>query len=348
MSEDLKFFKLTYSGRFTEISKENVLDSFNLYNIITIYSPFKKAMYVWIGKKAAQSLKRHIASIRHLFSRERPELYVLRNITIESGSEPENFFDLIKINSVTLREKLRNQEAKLMPVISEINRLKERADKLFIEKNFDKAIQISELVQDLAREIDDELLINDQQNFIEEARDKSKSIRIFSQIEDEALQVKNKIGELKKELELLTISNIINDFLIKYENYNLEGIQPVQDLVSISQDIQEKSQEEKIKIIQELSALDSQFNEFLKKNYLEKAKMQILKAKELLDKPKNNELVMRWKKNEEDFHSLKGEIKEKIQNQTRQVFDSLKERKISQSLTILNEIIEELERTIQT
>ena len=164
MSKELKFYKLTYSGSFTEILEENLIDNFNLYNIIAIYSPFKKTLFLWIGKKAAQSLKRHIASIRHNFSKEYPDMYILRNITIESGSEPENFFEMIDINGFKLEENLRSQESKSLPVYAEINRLKENADKLFIEENFDKAIEISKIVQNLAQEVNDVTLINDQQS----------------------------------------------------------------------------------------------------------------------------------------------------------------------------------------
>ena len=91
----MKFFKLTYSGSFEELDGEKILDYFNLYNIITIYHPVKKTMYIWTGKRSAQTLKRHIASIRQIFSKEFPRLNVLRYITIESGSESEQFFELI-------------------------------------------------------------------------------------------------------------------------------------------------------------------------------------------------------------------------------------------------------------
>jgi len=347
MREELKFFNLTYSGNFTEILKEHLRDYFNLYNIITIYSPFKKTMYIWTGKRSAQTLKRHIASIRQIFSKEFPNLNVLRYITIESGSEPENFFELIDIDGFKLRKDLKNQETRLMPVISEINRLKERADKLFIEENYEKAIQISKLVQDLAREIDDESLINDQENFIEEARIKSESVKIFNQIQEEAKQINQKIGKMNQDLDVMKINDIINEFLVKYKKYSVENIPSIQDLMLKAQDIEEKSQKEKFKIIEMLKDLDSQFNDSLNQKNLEKAKNQLEKAMELLDKLKNFKLNLKWKKNEDDFDYLVIKIKAQIQEKTQQMSDALNKREVGQSLTILDEIIEELESIVR-
>ena len=348
MSKKLKFYILTYSGDFKEILEENIINSFNLYNIIAIYSHFKKTLFLWIGKKAAQSLKRHIASIRHTFSREYPDVPILRNITIESGSEPENFFEMIGINAVRLESKLKTQESKVLPVYSEITRLKENADKFFIEENFDKAIEISKIVKDLAREINDETLIKDQQSFIEEARIKSEASEIFNEIEKEARKVYNQINSLNKDSEFLEIYNLINDFLMKYGEYNIEEIQPVQELILIFQEIKVKSEDKKNLINGKLSELDSQFDESLTQRNLENAKILISKAKNLLKNIKNANLSLNWNKNEEDFKTLKERIKEEIQTKTKEMFRLLEEKKVNNSLSKLNEIIEELENIITT
>ena len=346
MREELKFFNLTYSGSFIEILKEELIDYFNLYNIITVYSPFKKTMYIWTGKRSTQTLKRHIASIRQVFSREFPDLNVLRYIKIESGSEPENFFELIDINEFELRKKLKNQETRLIPVISEINRLKDRADKLFIEENFEKAIQISKLIQDLAREIDDGSLINDQQNFIEEARVKNESIKIVNQIKEEARQLNFEIGKMNEDLEIMKINDTITEFLSKHKEHNIASIPSIQELILKAQRIEEKSQKEKIRLIDKLKDLDSQFNESLNHKHLEKARELLKVAMEDLDKLKNFKLNLKWKKNEDDFNYLKLKIKTQIQEKTHQMSDALTKRDVSQSLTILDEIIEELESIV--
>ena len=347
MSEDLKFFQLTYSGNFSEILEENLINSFNLYNIIAIYSPFKKTLFVWIGKKAAQSLKRHIATIRHTFSREYPDMYVLRNITIESGSEPENFFEMMDINGARLEEKLKSQESKALPVFSEINKLKEQADKLFIEEKFDKAIEISQIVQNLAQEVNDVTLINDQQGFIEEARIRNKALAIFNEIEKEATIINRKINTLNKDPEFLEIYNLISDFLTKYSEYNIEKIQSVQNLISIFQEVKKRSEDKKNNIIEKLKELDTQFSESLNQINLEKAKIQISNAQDLLRNVKNSKESLKWNKNEEDFNNLKEKIKEDIQKKTLSISNLLEDRNVNLSLSKLDEIIDILGKIIK-
>ena len=69
MSSEIKIFRLNYSGSFKEILPENLLSSFTLFNVLTFYIPNQKRMYIWIGKRVSQSLKRHIPEIRGAISR---------------------------------------------------------------------------------------------------------------------------------------------------------------------------------------------------------------------------------------------------------------------------------------
>ncbi|MBY9009485.1 MAG: hypothetical protein KGD74_06435, partial [Candidatus Lokiarchaeota archaeon] len=91
MSSNVITFKLNYSGSFEEVAQKNLFNNLTLFNVLIFYISDLKRMYVWMGKKAAQSLKRHIPQIRSAISRKYPELKILRNITIESGLEPPEF-----------------------------------------------------------------------------------------------------------------------------------------------------------------------------------------------------------------------------------------------------------------
>ena len=116
---NLKIFKLNYSGKFDEVKSENVLDLFSLVNVLAIYVPMQKRMYIWIGKNATQGLKKHIAQTRALFStqKEFSDLKILRNITIEAGSEPSDFFQFIGFSWEDLNEHLKKQEEVLTPLL---------------------------------------------------------------------------------------------------------------------------------------------------------------------------------------------------------------------------------------
>ena len=134
MIDNIKVFKLTYSGNLEEISQEDILTSFTLFDILTFYLLNQRRIYIWISKKAPQSLKRHIPSIREIFLEDYPNLKILRNITVEFGSEPTAFFEAIEISEKKYRDYLNELETKMLPVLSGINRLKDEADKNFISE----------------------------------------------------------------------------------------------------------------------------------------------------------------------------------------------------------------------
>ncbi len=189
MSSNIKIFKLNYSGTFEEISEEKILLSFTLFDILTFYVPNQRLMYIWIGKKVSQSLKKLIPQIRGAISSEYPELKILRNITIESGLEPAEFLSIIGITEEVLKVRIKKLETNLYPILSEINRLKEKVDKYFISENYNMAIDAAQKIVNLAKDIDDDSLEQDQINFINEARARAQASEILHQIENQSKEM---------------------------------------------------------------------------------------------------------------------------------------------------------------
>ena len=118
-------------------------------------------------------------------------------------------------------------------------------------------------------------------------------------------------------------------------------------MISIFQEVKKRSEDKKNKIVEAIKELDSKFNESLKQKKLENAKTQISEAKDLLRNIKDIKLSLEWNKNEEDYNIVKEKIKEDIQKKTHDIAKLLEERNVNLSLSILNEIIEELEKIVQ-
>ena len=137
------------------------------------------------------------------------------------------------------------------------------------------------------------------------------------------------------------------DFLNKYGEYNIEEIQSVHNLISIFQEVKKRSEVKKNNISEKLKELDTQFNESLNQINLEKAKIQISKAQELLRNVKNTEVSLKWNKNEEEFNNLTEKIKEDIQKKTLSISKLLEDRNVNLSLSKLNEIIDILEKILK-
>ena len=153
----LKVFRLNYFGNFEEITIETSLDLLNLFtlfNILAIYIPINKRMYVWIGKNVTQSLRNYIPEIRTRFSEKLSfQMRILRNITIESGSETYEFFQFINLTGEQLNSHIKEQKIKLEPSIKEIDSLKKKLHSSVKAEDYDEGIIISEQIIELAKKL---------------------------------------------------------------------------------------------------------------------------------------------------------------------------------------------------
>ncbi len=244
IDEKLKIFRLNYSGSFNEVSTESPLDLFTLYDILGIYSD--KHLFFWIGQYASTSLRIFIPHARELFSKDHPELRVLRNITIESGSETFNFMENFEFTGEELEARIKAQEEKILPVLSEIDKLKEKIDDLIDSEEFNKAYGISDEIIELARKIEDKALEKDQQNLKDSIEDieRRKIIGVIAQIDElritqgnherlgevyEAIRIAEDIISIAEEADLEEIVREQEEYIARllgrtYKKYTIEEV----------------------------------------------------------------------------------------------------------------------------
>ena len=233
--QGLKFFKLDYSGSFKEIITDSPLDLFTLVDILAIYIPIQKRMYIWIGKWATQSLRNYIPQIRTRFSEKLPELKILRNITIESGSEPSDFFQSFKFTWETLNSHIDEQETKLKPIIRDIDSFKEQIVKLTNLEEYEEAITLSKEIIKLSKKIEDKALENEQKDNIKDLRRRGKLKISKDKVEEETEKIKKSFEELidtHKPEDIIKAHKIIDEYKTKYENFiDLSVISSASDLL---------------------------------------------------------------------------------------------------------------------
>ena len=344
MSSNIKVFKLTYSGKFIELSTDNELNHFNLFDIIAVYVINQKRMYVWIAKKAAQSLKNHIPQIRQIFSREYPELVILRNITVDAGSEPPEFFELMDFNREELLQHLLNVETNLLPIISEINRLKNDVDKYFISEDYEKAIfQANKIIQ-LAQRIKDETLERDQKDFIQEAKIKLKAKEKLKEIEEECKAV---IDEFERKIEAedyRAAHKRVSEFRLKYEQeYNLNSIPMAKQIVLMDENLGESITKETNRIKNQLKELYQQVEEGITNESLGILPNLLSQAEDLRKDVNEIELDSTWHVVEDQYRKAKRAFREKIIEMTEKGNGKLEAKQISDAKNIFETIVKKLE-----
>ena len=325
--QGLKFFKLDYSGSFKEITTDSPLDLFTLVDILAIYIPIQKRMYIWIGKWATQSLRNYIPQIRTRFSEKLPELKILRNITIESGSEPSDFFQPFKFTWETLNSHIDEQETKLKPIIQEIDSFKEKIVKLTNLEEYEEAITLSQEIIKLSKKIEDKALENEQKDNIKDLRRKAKLKISIDKVEEETEKIKRNFEDLidtHKPEDIIKAHEMINEYKQKFENFiDLSVISSANDLLLEEDKIWKKFKADQNKAIKDLKTLANKIKKYIEKNELEEAETILIKARELLPLVSDDDLKHEW--NEIETQVLENKIKTStIEEIEKSILDSSK------------------------
>jgi len=344
MSSDFKVYKLRYSGNFEEIPIEELNNNLTLFNVLIFYIPNLKRMYVWMGKKAAQSLKRHIPQIRGAISRKYPELKILRNITIESGLEPPEFLNIIGIEGEILKSNIKTLEVKLLPVLSEINRLKEKSDKFFIANNYGEAIELAQKIVNLARDIKDDSLEQDQINFINEAHIRARASEILKEIEQVSKDKTKKFNQFLEAENYEEARTVVEEFKQKYSvKYELSSIPLAQQLLLKEENMVYKIKIEQDKILKDIENFSEKMGKsrniiFLKqtKKFLATIQKSSLKY---FDKRIKDKIDMLKSK----YRSVNNELYNNIRKLCESALDYIKIGEFSNALRIYEEIEQNLE-----
>ncbi|MFX1276242.1 MAG: hypothetical protein ACFFBP_09575 [Promethearchaeota archaeon] len=220
--QQLKVFKILYSGEIEEVINTKLIDLFSLLNVLAFYSQEKKKLYIWVGSHASRTIKNYIVKLRQIFTNDYPEYRVLRYITIESKAEPFEFFENTGISKRSLQKKIYSEESKYEEhenVINQIKDLKDKADTYFEMENYEQAIIISKEIINKAKEINEKLLIRDQIEFISEAEARAKAKVALNDIRMEKKILKNKFENIRQSSDIINIYNEACIFEQKYLEY---------------------------------------------------------------------------------------------------------------------------------
>lgn len=305
ISSNLKIFKLLYSGEIEicEGNKEDPLELFSHVNIIAIYVIDQKRLYIWIGSNASRSLKNYIVHFREVFSKDFPELRVLRYITVEAKSEPFEFFQNVGISREQLRERIKSQEEKLQPIYSEINDLEEEAGKCFEAKEYEEAIEIAKNIIILAEDIDDKYLLKDQNEFIAEAQIRAKNKRLLVEIREKSFIIKEKFENMQEAKEIMNIHEYFEDFKQIYGEYvNLTTLPEIASLLLKEEKMWLDYKYDKEYNQKQISIFENEFKKSLEKEDFKDSKEILARVRKLLPLIDDESLAKKWDGKESQYN----------------------------------------------
>jgi hypothetical protein len=344
MSSDFKVYKLRYSGNFEEIPQEELNNNLTLFNVLIFYIPDLKRMYVWMGKKAAQSLKRHIPQIRGAISRKYPELKILRNITVESGLEPPEFLNIIGIEEEIIKSNIKQLEVRLLPVLSEINRLKEKSDKSFIANNYGEAIELAQKIVNLARDIKDDSLEQDQINFINEAHIRARAREILDEIEQVCKEKTIIFNQLVETEQFKEASTMVDEFKQKYaDKYALSSIPLAQQLLLKEENMVYKLKIEQDKILKEIDNFSEKFENSSNLIFLKETKKFLAIIQKSSQKISDSRIIAKMDSLNSKYLNVRNFLSNNISMLGKSALEYINKGEFSVALRIYGEIVQNLE-----
>jgi len=344
MSSEIKIFRLNYSGSFEEILPEKLLSNFTLFNILTFYIPNQKRMYIWIGKKTSHSLKSLIPKIRRTISREHPELQILRNITIESGLEPPEFLEIIGIEEAILKLHIKELEIKLLPVLSEISRLKSKADKFFTSNNYEDAIKIAQKIMTLAQSINDDSLEQDQINFIIEARSRARASEILKEIEILCKEATAEFDQLVKVEKYQDAHKLVEEIKKKYENkYNLSIIPLAQQLLLKDENMVYRLKIEQEFILKNIEAFVISFEKSSNKRNLKVMKDFLERKRNVSQIFLDDKIRNKLKQTKDLYYRTKEEVVNEVTQLSIIALKKIENGDLSKALELFEKIVQKLD-----
>src|SRR5271157_2119632 len=112
-SSDVLIYKITEDGTLEKIEYSNLIDIFEPKDALVIYIYGLKRLYVWKGRFIDVPVAKYIPEAKDLVLKHDPNIRILRYFVIESGNEPQSFFDDVGVTEDNLQAHIDELEKNL-------------------------------------------------------------------------------------------------------------------------------------------------------------------------------------------------------------------------------------------
>ena len=237
-------------------------------------------------------------------------------------------------------EKLEERKKKII-IISEIDELKVIANNHYLMCKYDDAIKTAKEIIDLAKKVELNSIIREQEKFI------TKIYQIIEK-EDQKSFIINDFEDLKIKFEKLSKNERIDEaheevekFKQKYDKIiDLSPNLSIEELIEKEQKIWNKYSTEQNNIKRQLEPLEIQLESYLSTNNIILARETLHKAKPILKNLKDTALLERWGTMEAMFTELKTsyDFREEVENSMEEITNLTDEYKFDEAKKLLNSI----------
>lgn len=237
-------------------------------------------------------------------------------------------------------EKLEERKKKII-IISEIDELKVIANNHYLMCKYDDAIKTAKEIIDLAKKVELNSIIREQEKFITKIYQIIEKEDQKSFIIDDFEDLKIKFEKLSKNERIDEAHEEVEKFKQKYDKIiDLSPNLSIEELIEKEQKIWNKYSTEQNNIKRQLEPLEIQLESYLSTNNIILARETLHKAKPILKNLKDTALLERWGTMEAMFTELKTsyDFREEVENSMEEITNLTDEYKFDEAKKLLNSI----------
>ncbi len=185
-------YKISCEGTLDAIDSAKLLEAFTSIDALAIYIYSIKRLYVWKGKHIDLIVGKYVPEAKDLILKADRNIRILRHIVVESGTEPQDFFDDLDLLPNALKAQLEKTEKLYDGLTADMEKLKVLQHELFVKSSYDEAIAKAQELLKLGSKLNKLPVIKEQQAFIklvEEA--KGLNEKLNKDFEDISKLIKN-------------------------------------------------------------------------------------------------------------------------------------------------------------
>ncbi|NVM44892.1 MAG: hypothetical protein HWN79_08240 [Candidatus Lokiarchaeota archaeon] len=233
-------------------------------------------------------------------------------------------------------------------VLSKIDELKVIANNHYLRENYDEAIKIAEEIMDIAEEAKLYSVVREEGEHIATLYKQAKSDHKFVAVREDFESLKEDYEKLLAQDKIADAHNLLQRFEKDYrKNMHLNSFKRVKDLFIEDEILWNEFHTRQLNLIRQLEPLEIQFNSYVNTNNLLLAGETLDKAKKLLEKLKDSNVLRKWEITQARFLELKKkyDLDEDVENDLKEVSNLTENYEFNKAKNILNTKIDLLHKS---
>jgi len=233
-------------------------------------------------------------------------------------------------------------------VLSKIDELKVIANNHYLRGKYDEAIKIAEEIMDIAEEAKLYSVVREEGEQIAILYKQAKSDHKFVVVREDFESLKEDYEKLLAQDKIAEAHNLLQRFEQDYrKNLHLNSFKRVKDLFIEDEILWNEFHTRQLNLIRQLEPLEIQFNSYVNTNNLLLAGETLDKAKKLLEKLKDSNVLRKWEITQARFLELKKkyDLDEDVESDLKEVSNLTENYEFNKAKNILNTKIDLLHKS---